>query len=120
MEVFSPEVSCQLSLVFGNAIFHWQGSCTTNSLDDHARDDFELGNLDDFDGSLLGTCDGFHVSTASAVVVHHSGTDPWRGDYVELRLGEDDYAYCPLQFDLPVHLKNSQTTVPCYSLGKYL
>ena len=91
-----------------------QGKCKTLDLGNHPRNDFELGALDLYDGSLLGDCELFPASAVTAATVFHEDTDGWRGDFVKILLTGHESALCPLEIDGSLD-DTSQITVPCIS-----
>ena len=91
-----------------------QGKCKTPDLGNHPRNDFELGALDLYDGSLLGDCELFPASAVTAATVFHEDTDGWRGDFVKILLTGHESALCPLEIDGSLD-DTSQITVPCIS-----
>ncbi len=72
--------------------------CTTTSLDNVDKNDFEVGATDDF--MSFGGCDDWRMSefvlsslTVSAI---HEGPDAWLGDALEVYFGDDDYIVCEM------------------------
>ena len=55
-----------------------------------------------FFGSTLGECEGAELGevTSALMVLTHSGSDAWRGDWVRIVLDGGRYLQCPLDAEL--------------------
>ena len=60
--------------------------CATGNLDNPDKNDFEVGQSDQFRGQQLGDCQGFRTHDIGSVTVKHSGQDNWIGDFVKIDL----------------------------------
>ena len=59
------------------------GNCSTEVLRNYANanwhDDFNISSLDNFTGSVLGTCKNFNPEKNISVTITHKGPDGWMG-----------------------------------------
>merc|ERR1712131_204974 len=87
---------CDCDLTF--VILTPNGSCVTPSLDGPG-DDFESGHVDSYTGAQLGECNEFDAGTKLTeweMVIIHSGSDGWAGEYVEVKLDDGTLVQCNL------------------------
>merc|ERR1712133_196805 len=80
------------------AILSPNGLCITNPLDSD-RDDFEPGHLDSYTGGILGECNGFNAGAdvdGWEMVIIHSGSDGWAGEYIEVLMNTGLFVRCEL------------------------
>ena len=73
--------------------------CDTGPLDS-PESDFDQGNLNNFVGKQLGTCEGFITPSQIQVTVKIQGSDGWLGEYVKVDLNKNNKyeksVYCPI------------------------
>jgi len=72
--------------------------CITQELDD-ATNNFETGHTDSFTGGVLGECNGYDVGSTLdgwEMLIIHTGSDGWIGEYVEAILDDGKYVRCDL------------------------
>ncbi len=76
------------------------GNCSTEVLRNPSNanwyDDFELGSVDKFTGSVLGTCDSFNPDNIISVTITHKGGDGWMGKYLKISFNQENVFFCPL------------------------
>lgn len=70
--------------------------CNTGELDT-SRNDFNKGYTDVFSGGQIGECNEFEIaeSGAALMIVSHTGSDAWKGDWIRLILEAGTYLDCP-------------------------
>ena len=59
-------------------------------------DDFELGSIDKFTGSVLGTCETFNPDKIISVTITHKGADGWMGKYLKISFTQENVFFCHL------------------------
>lgn len=82
--------------------------CSTGALDNLDKDDFEVGQLDEFRGEQLGDCKGFRSQDINTITVKHSGQDNWIGDFVKIDLTNSTVSFTCSQPNGPIELNNNE------------
>ena len=93
------------------------GNCSTEVLRNHANwyDDFEHGAVDQFTGSVLGTCDSFNPKEIVSVTITHKGADGWVGRYLKYFSSPENWFICSLNIWIKEADGVPQATFSCRS-----
>ena len=83
-------------------------------LDNSYKNDFESGNVDQFMGSMLGSCETYQPEKISSVKITHTSGKGWRGEYLKISYGEKSFT-CKLGKMLD---NKASITFPCDSTFK--
>ena len=94
------------------------GSCTTATLNDPEKENFEKGSLDRFSREHLGSCKDFDPKFITSVTFSHEGDDGWIGENLKIYLSKNRIFSCPL---LNTLIQESvgipRATFKCYKEG---
>ena len=71
--------------------------CCETLLNDPSKPNFDKGQVDVFEGSLLNQCQSFSItSEIKTVRMRLEQSDGWRGEYVIIKLSNENEVKCPI------------------------